>query len=308
MSVTVTVGIVLYNSAAELPGSLEALAPDHECGFAEVVLVDNASPDDSVAVARRLLPTAEVICARENRGFAAGANAALRAARGRYVLLLNPDVIPPPGGLRSLVAWMDAHPAITIASPELKDNDGNWQSPGRALPSIWRTVLELTRLHRLLPAAVRGRLLRGSYWTGGDQFDVGWVPGTAIIVRSDALGRAGLLREDLFMYGEDLEWCVRVRRAGGRVGVCADTTFTHADSASANRSWGQDETRRRIAAGIDAACRILYGDRHARALALLTSAAFGLEGHHPRRPRDHRERARASADVWLQLAARRGMQ
>jgi GT2 family glycosyltransferase len=300
-----TIAIVLYNSAATLPYCLRSVRPAVEASWAEVIAVDNASPDLSADVVRTELPGAQLLALNENRGFAAGVNAAMRRASGRYWLLLNPDVHVPASGLETLVAWMDRYPEIGVASPDIEGLDGTSESPGRATPSIAWTLLELSRLHRILPERTRGRLLRGPYWPGGDQLNVGWVPGTAVIVRPEAARAAGQLREDLFMYGEDLEWCWRMRRAGWQIGVCASTTFTHETSSSARRSFGEDERERRIAAGIDAACRLMYGPAHARLLAALTVIAFEAESRAPRRDEDQRDRARAAARTWRALATRR---
>ena len=240
-----------------------------------------------------------------NRGFAAGANLALSHAVGRYWLLLNPDIVASPDGLETLVRWMGAHPAIAAASPELCGDDGRCESPGRATPSILRTLLELSRLHRLLPASAQGRMLRGPYWPGGDQYDTGWVPGTAMIVRPEAARQVELLREDLFMYGEDIEWCWRLRRAGWRIGVCSAVRFVHRGGASARRTWGEREQERRIAAGVDAACRSMYGPAHARALAALTGLALWLDSYGTGRDPAQRVRARGGARIWEQLARRR---
>jgi GT2 family glycosyltransferase len=144
----------------------------------------------------------------------------------------------------------------------------------------------------------------GAYWTGGDQLNAGWVPGTAMIVRSAAVGDVGPLREELFMYGEDVEWCWRMRRSGWRIGVCSSTTFVHDTSSSARLTLSEDGVERRIAEGMDAACRLMYGPRHARALAALTALAFALDARLPGRP-DAQQRARAAAWQWRRLAARR---
>ena len=237
-----SVVIVLYNSAAEVAGCLGSIRPAIESGWAEAILVDNDSPDESATVARRELPHARVLTLAENRGFAAGVNAALPGCSGPYVLLLNPDVQVPDGGLEELTAWMDAHPELAAASPELLDSDAVWGTPGRALPAIWRLALRTSRLHRLLPRRLAGTLLRGSFWPGGDQLGVDWVPATAMIVRADAIRAAGPLREDLFLYGEDVEWCCRIRRStGGRIGVCTRVRFVHRASASTTRTWGEAE-------------------------------------------------------------------
>jgi N-acetylglucosaminyl-diphospho-decaprenol L-rhamnosyltransferase len=296
---------VLYNSADALPGCLQSIRPELDSGFAELIAVDNASPDDSVLILRAQIPRAQVVEMDANRGFAAGVNAAVERARGRYWLLLNPDVHAAAGGLRRLVAWMDAHPRLAVASPDIVDVNGNWEEPGRTLPSVGRTLLRLLRLHRLLPASVRRSVFRGSYSTRDDQLNVGWVPGTAMIVRPGAMSEVGPMREELFMYGEDLEWCWRMRHAGWRVGVCASTTFVHETSSSARLTFGEDCVQRRIAEGTDAACRLMYGAGHARALAALTAVAFALDARAPGKSPAQRDQARATARVWRRLAATR---
>jgi GT2 family glycosyltransferase len=300
-----SIAIVLYNSGAGLRDCLRSIRSEFDSGFAELIAVDNASPDDSVSILHGELPAARILEMDGNRGFAAGVNAAITRTRGRYWLLLNPDVRAPAGGLRRLVAWMDAHPTVAIASPDLVDVAGRWEEPGRALPSVGRTLLRLSRLHRLLPVGVRRRVFAGGYLTRGDQLNVGWVPGTAMIVRPAAVTEAGPMREELFMYGEDLEWCWRMRRAGWRIGVCSGTTFVHDTSSSARVTFGDDEVRRRIAEGTDAACRLMYGVRHARALAAVTAVAFLLDALAPSKSPAQRDQARASARVWRRLAARR---
>jgi GT2 family glycosyltransferase len=300
-----SIAIVLYNSGEALTDCLHSIRPELDSGFAELIAVDNASPDDSVPILHAQLPDAQVIEMDGNRGFAAGVNAAVARAVGRYWLLLNPDVRAPAGGLRRLVAWMDAHPGLAVASPDIVDVDGRWEEPGRAVPSIGRTLLRLSRLHRLLPVGVRGRVFRAGYLTRADQLNVGWVPGTAMIVRPAAVSDVGPLRKELFMYGEDLEWCWRMRRAGWRIGVCSSATFMHDTSSSARITFGEDDVQRRIAEGTDAACRLMYGVRHARVLAALTAVASALDARTPGKSPAQRDEARASARVWRSLAAKR---
>jgi GT2 family glycosyltransferase len=300
-----TIAIVLFNSANALEPCLRSIRDAVRSGWAEAIAVDNASRDESVAVLERELPEARLLTLSRNRGFAAAANAALASAHGRYWLLLNPDVQVPAAGLPALVAWMDAHPLIAVGSPDLYGEDGKWESPGRAFPSVFRSLLELSRLHRLLPPAARGRVLRGPYWSGGDQFDAGWVPGTAAIVRPDVARHLGFLCEDLFLYGEDIEWCWRIRQAGWRIGVCAGVTFLHQTSASVLGSFGEQERECFIAIGVDAACRIMYGALHARALAAITALALEVDAHDRRRTQEQRTREAAAARAWRGIALRR---
>jgi N-acetylglucosaminyl-diphospho-decaprenol L-rhamnosyltransferase len=302
MSDELSIVVVLYHSGETLAACLRSVKSVVDRGWAELVAVDNASPDDSVEILRREVSAAKLVTLGENLGFAGGVNAATARASGRYWLLLNPDVVVPPGGLESLVAWMDHHPHVGVASPDLTGTDGVWQAPGRALPSFTRTLFELTRLHRALPPGVRGRLLRGPYWAGADQVDAGWVPGTAMIVRAAAAREVGPLREDFFMYGEDLEFCWRMRRGGWRVGVCSGTTFEHTASTSARVTFGANENEARIAAGMDTACRLMYGPTRARALATLTALALAVESRMPGRNSAYRARVRATERIWKGLA------
>lgn len=106
------------------------------------------------------------------------------------------------------------------------------------------------------------------------------------------------------MYGEDLEWCWRMRKAGWRVGVCSSTTFVHGTSSSARRTFSEDEVQLRIAEGLDGACRLMYGPRHARALATVTALAYALDARVPGKSRAERDQAHAAASAWRRLAAR----
>lgn len=295
---TLSVIIVLYNSAERVGECLRSILPDAVSGWMEVILVDNSSPDDSAGVSERAMPEARLIALASNRGFAGGANVGIRAAVGRYVLLLNPDVVVPDGALRRLVNWMDSHPGVAAASPDLVGSDGVSGFPGRALPSAWRIALELSRLHKLLPRQLRGKLLRGGYWTGGDQLEVGWVPGTAMITRDSTVRLAGELREDFFMYGEDIEWCRRIRRTAGRIGVCSTVHVTHDWGSSSKLSWGDADAERRVVAGIAAACAVMYGRWHARVIAGLNVLVFLAEASMPGRTVEQRRRAYVAARNW----------
>jgi len=298
----VSVTIVLYNSAGVVGECLRSLAPDADAGFADVIVVDNDSPDDSAEVASRALPGVNLITSGVNQGFAHGANQALPHVRGRYWMLLNPDVVVPPGALRKLVSWMDDRPQIGIASPEIVDLLLGASSAGRASPSIARTLLEMSRLHLLLPRATRGRLLRGAYWRGGDQLDAGWVPGTAMIARREVVEQIGPLADDLFLYGEDLEWCWRARKAGWRIGVCSSVTVTHQASTSAVETFGETEARRRLAVGVQDAVRKIRGDRYASLYMRTEALALKLDAIHPGRQPESRAHSRAMYTAWNHAA------
>ena len=290
--------VVLYNSAEHLGECLNSIRPAVDDGFVELIAVDNASPDDSARLAETLIPTATIVRSSSNRGFAAGANLGWPYVRGRYWLLLNPDVVLPPNGVTKLAAWMEANPDVGIASPELVGADHQPQSSGRVFPSIALTLLELSRLHKLLPKRLRAHLLKGPYWLGGDHLSADWVPGAAVIVRSDAVTTVGLLSESFFMYGEDIEWCSRFRAAGWKVGVCSEVVAVHHERGSAGRTWDAAEADRRIADGMLQAIRMRRGALYAHLYGRAYLAALWVEAHHPMRGMRRRASSRETFDVW----------
>lgn len=302
---TVSVTIVLHNSAEHLEECIAAIRPELLQGVAELIAVDNDSPDDSAEIVGRVAAGTRVIDAGGNLGFAGGVNLAWPHVRGRYWLLLNPDAVLEPGALRLLSAWMDEHRRIGIASAELADETGAGpRSAGRALPSPWLALLEASRAHLLVPRKLRGQMLRGAYWTAGDQLDAGWVPGTAMIARREAVEHVGLLDERFFLYGEDIEWCWRMRRAGWRIGVCSSVTARHRGRSSSIRAFGEGATQERMVTGEVDAVRAMRGKRYARRYARAVALALRIEARHPRRPREHRKLAGAGAREW-EAAARR---
>ncbi len=298
---SVSITTVLFNSSSTVKRFAEPLRDQNLTGFAEVLAVDNASPDDSAARLKEALPNATVLTARRNLGFAGGCNLAWPSTRGRYWLLLNPDVESDIDGIQQLVQWMDSHPDVAIASPLLRDEGGALAIVARAFPSIAWTLAELLRFHKLISPRRRSDRLMGAYWDG-EHRDVDWVPAAAIIVRREAIERVGPLSPELFMYGEDIEWCWRMRRSGWRVAICPDVEFVHVGGASANQTWEERERAQRLAAGIAGACRRMHGATWTRIYAGLTALGLFVEGIHPRRERRQRAQSRLAAGAWLDQA------
>jgi N-acetylglucosaminyl-diphospho-decaprenol L-rhamnosyltransferase len=287
-----TVTIVAYNSADVIGRAVSSVCADVEDGFAQLVVVDNASPDESADVALRACPQTILIRSKANRYFAGGCNLSWPHVRGRYWLLLNPDVIVPEGGLQELVAWMDAHPRVGAASPRLEGHDGAWGEPGRRYPSVGHSLLELTRLNRVMRR-------RGGGPTDATLAE--WVIGAALIARRAAVERAGLLAEDLVMYAEDSEWCWRIRGAGYEIAVAAGRPWYHEFATSAAKTWDVAERRLRIWAGIYDSCVRRRTRAYAILLWLINVAAFALESLLPHRSAAHRATSRAYVRAHLSL-------
>lgn len=300
----ISITTLLYNSADCIRECLQSIQADVQSGFAELLVVDNASPDDSAGIVAQEFPEAKLIRSEMNRGFAGGCNLAWPHAQGRYWLLLNPDVVVPEGGLRKLVKWMDQHPDVGAASPRIVNSDGQPASAANRFPSIPRLLLEVSRLHLILPARQRGLLLLGSYWSGEDCVDVDWVHGTVLISRREAVTEAGLLSEHFFMYGEDMEWCWRIRRANWKIGLCGGVVVSHSVGTSAKRTWGKAGHRQRVLQASYEACWQIRGSFYSQALLIVNAISLATESYNPRRSKEARSRAREALHDHLDLLRR----
>lgn len=192
----------------------------------EVIVVDNASHDDSVAVLEREFPQVAILRNQQNRGFAAANNQAFALTRGRYVLLLNNDTVLLPGALTESVRYMDAHPGVGALGCRCEFPDRSFQT------SCYRftDLLELFMI-RLLPlgSVLNERLNIARYW--GRQFteptEVDVVAGCFMVVRRAVIAGVGGFDEEFFMYGEDEEWCSRIKGAGWRIIYFPKATIIH---------------------------------------------------------------------------------
>jgi N-acetylglucosaminyl-diphospho-decaprenol L-rhamnosyltransferase len=185
---------------------------------AECIVVDNASTDGSANMVAAEFPWATLIRAPRNGGFAYGNNLAVPKTRGRSVLLLNPDTALPPGTLATLLTSLAEHPEAGIIGPKLLRPDGTIHlACRRSFPTPDVALFRLSGLSRLFP---RSRLFGRYNLTFVDPdvpLEVDSVCGACLLIRRDTLERIGPLDERFFLYGEDLDWCLRAKQAGWTV-------------------------------------------------------------------------------------------
>jgi GT2 family glycosyltransferase len=216
MPVDLSVVIVNHNHRPVIEKCFESLHSLPDRATFEVMLIDNACADGAATWVAKNYPQVMVHRNSACRGFAANVNAGIRAlGGGRYVLLLNPDVICIPGLLDRLVSFMDEHPDTGIAAPQLFYPDGTVQPNVRRFPRP--ATLALRALH--IDAVWKSPGLR-RYLMEGERpaaSPVDWVTGAALMARRAAVESVGLLDERYFLYWEDLDWCYRMRRAGWSV-------------------------------------------------------------------------------------------
>src|SRR5262249_15282242 len=141
--------IVTYNSAKVIGACLDSLAADVSSGLAEVIVVDNASADDSVQVVRERYPWAILLPGRENLGYSKGVNLGIQRARGRYLLILNPDTVVRRGTLRRLIDFIEKTPDAGIVGPKLVFHDGTVQLSCRRFYTFRVLLMRRTPLGKI---------------------------------------------------------------------------------------------------------------------------------------------------------------
>ena len=234
-----TVVIVNYNVRHFLEQCLYSVARASEGLRVQTIVVDNASADDSLAMLRAR-PGLEVIANAENVGFARANNQGIRRARGRYILLLNPDTLVPTAAFRRCLALADASPDIGAIGVRMVDGSGRYLPESkRGLPTPWVSFAKMSGLAALAPASARFNGYYLGHLPEHETADVDVLPGAFMWLRPEALARVGGgLDEDYFMYGEDIDLSYVIQRAGFRVVYFPAVTIVHYKGESTRkRSW-----------------------------------------------------------------------
>jgi hypothetical protein len=220
--------VLSYNTRDLTLQCLSALCPAVLNWGWQVIVVDNASTDGTAQTAAELSPEIEVIRNEKNLGYAAGNNLGLRQAEGQAIILLNSDVVATPEDLRTLVQFLHQNPEVGAVSAGLLTSEahpqafafGNDPRPGYLIRRGIRHLLGRGPLHD---------------WNVDQPLEVDWVSGACLCVRREVIEQIGLLDECFFLYFEDNDWCLRMRKAGWRVVYNPQVTVTHLGGASQRR-------------------------------------------------------------------------
>jgi GT2 family glycosyltransferase len=213
-SVLVSVLIVNYRTYPELASCLDSLqrflADD-----LEAIVVDHASAPAAAAHLVSSFPWMRLIEVGANPGFAAGVNRAAREARGRYLLLLNPDCIVDGDVAHAMAAWLDAHPAVAVSGPLVREADGSVQASARRFPNLTTGLAGRTAwLSRVWPTNRWTRRNLVAREVLRDPIEVDWVSGACMMIERNAFESVGGMDEQFFLYWEDADLCFRLKRAG----------------------------------------------------------------------------------------------
>jgi N-acetylglucosaminyl-diphospho-decaprenol L-rhamnosyltransferase len=215
----------------------------------DVCMVDNASSDGSADMVRAEFPRVRVIQSQVNGGFPYGNNLGLRAygfdqetaqaaeSQPRYALLLNPDTILPPDALALMLDFMDNHPQAGAAGPKLVLEDGSLDlACRRSFPTPQVSFYRMVGLSKLFPHHPIWSRYNLTYLDPDQVAEIDSVEGAFMLVRREAIRQVGLLDEEFFMYGEDLDWAYRITQAGWKVYYNPAVTVLHVKRAASRHS------------------------------------------------------------------------
>ncbi len=225
---TLSIIIVNYNVKYFLEQCLLSVREAVKNIEAEVFVVDNASHDDSLAMLRAKFPEVKVIANHENVGFSKANNQALRVARGKYQLLLNPDTVVQENTFEKCISFMESHPEAGALGVKMMDGKGNFLPESkRGLPTPWVSFYKIFGLSSLFPRSPRFARYHMGHLNKDQNHEIEILAGAFMLMRKEALDKVGLLDEDYFMYGEDIDLSYRITLGGYKNYYLADTSIIH---------------------------------------------------------------------------------
>lgn len=226
--------IVSFNTKELLDACLQSVFASKGVSF-EVIVVDNASTDGSAAFVTHKYPKVRVIDNKNNVGFAKANNQGMKTARGERFLLLNSDTKVFPETFEKLVAYARSHNDASIIGCQILSSSGIIKPSAGYYPSLLRVFLWMTFLDDLgLKYVIRPYHVQDAPFFTKDQ-TVDWVQGACMLIPKRVYERVGGLDEDIFMYGEDVEYGKRVKDSGFNVLFCAGTRIIHIGQGSSGK-------------------------------------------------------------------------
>lgn len=202
--------VVSWNTRELLEACLASVFAYPPSGEFEVWVVENASKDGSDRMVRERFPGVKLIESKTNLGFGAANNLAIRQSEGRYFLLLNPDTEVRPNALETLVNFMDKHPEAGASGPCLLNPNNSLQPSCSPVPTLRSELLRMFHLPGIRPD---GYYAMGG-WDRTRAKEVDVMLGACMLLRQEAVDKAGAFDEDFFMYSEEVDLCSRIRKAG----------------------------------------------------------------------------------------------
>jgi GT2 family glycosyltransferase len=235
-SVDVSIIMVNWNTRELLYNCINSVYRNTSNSNFGIIVIDNASSDDSDDMLKLEFGDVKVIANTENRGFAAANNQGMLASKGRYILLLNSDTIVLDNAIDKAVAFADAHKQAAVVGPRVLNPDNTLQLTCFMFPSILNMLLSASYLYKLFPKSRFFGRERMTWWSRDDVREVDVVTGCFMLVRREAIEAVGMMDERFFMYGEETDWCYRFKQAGWKVMFTPMSTIIHLGGQSSRKA------------------------------------------------------------------------
>ena len=231
-TVDVSIIIVSWNTRQITWDCLKSVYTQPKRNNYEVIVVDNASSDDSVNMIRRDFPDVIIIENKDNRGFAAANNQGIEVAKGRYILLLNSDTIVLENVVQKTMLYADKHPEAAVVGCQVLENAHAVQMTCFRFPSVVNLLLAASGLARLFKHDRFFGRENMLWWKRDCEREVDVVSGMFMLVRRKAVDEVGVMDEGFFIYCEEADWCYRFKQAGWKMLFWPGAKIIHVDGGS----------------------------------------------------------------------------
>ncbi len=226
--VSISIIIVNYNASRLLKDCIDSIYREATTVPFDIWVVDNHSTDTSVPMVRQNFPHVNLIENKENVGFAKANNQAIKKCTGDYILFLNPDTLVLRNAVEKTVEFMDENSTIGICGCKVLNEDGTLQfACRRSIPTPGVAFFRLTGLSRLFPNSKIMAKYNLTYLDPDQPHEVDAVSGAFLMIRREVVDNIGKLDERFFMYGEELDWCFRAKKAGWKVMYYPNAEIIH---------------------------------------------------------------------------------
>lgn len=233
----ISIVIVNYNVKHFLEQCLMAIRRAAHNIPIEIIVIDNASVDGSVAMIKKKFPDVLLIENHKNLGFAKANNQGLKIAKGRYILILNPDTLIQEDTLLVLKKFLDENQNASAVGCKLINPDGSFQiSSRRSIPTPWVAFTKVSGLSRIFPKSRIFGKYNLTYLSPDLEAEVDVLSGSLMMLRKEILQKIGYFDEDYFMYGEDIDLCYRIKKSDGKIYYTPRTKAIHYKGESAKKS------------------------------------------------------------------------
>ncbi|BDQ04200.1 glycosyltransferase [Ignavibacterium sp.] len=235
--------IVNYNVKEFLKNLLHSIKKASQNLSTEIIVVDNASDDGSIEMLREKFPEVKLIANDKNLGFGKANNIGLQLAKGKYILLINPDTLVAEDTFTKLIEFFETHPDAGMVGCKILNPDGSLQlACRRSFPGPWTSFTKVTGLSTLFPKSKLFAKYNLTYLDENQTYEVDAISGSFMMMRKEVYDKVDGFDEQFFMYGEDLDLCFRIQKAGYKIYYVHTTQIIHYKGESTKRS-SLDETK-----------------------------------------------------------------